>query len=156
MTWSYASALTAFSARNSTKYASWGASDVSLPSTCSSSGSGKTVSVSFSVDASTNEGESIYLAGSVDALKDWSPDDALKMDDSNYPTWTRMYPIPLHPFSVLPNISLSAVKVDLPASETVTYKYLKKDGSDVTWESDPNNSITTPSSGSASTNDKWQ
>lgn len=92
MTWSYASALTAFSARNSTKYASWGAGGVSLPSTCPS-----TVSVSFSVNAETVWGENIYLTGSVNALKNWSPDNALLMDSSGYPIWKRTYALH-HPF----------------------------------------------------------
>ena len=32
--------------------------------------------------------EHIYLAGSVDALKNWSPINALPMSAENYPTWS--------------------------------------------------------------------
>ena len=49
-----------------------------------------------------------------------------------------------------------AVTVNLPASTSIQYKYIRKDGSSVTWESDPNNSITTPSSGTFTQNDTWR
>lgn len=103
---SYGSALTAFSARNGTKYATWGAKGLTIPSSCSPN-SGATVSVQFNVNATTIEGgkssrfifvpcpiltggpENIFITGSVDTLKDWSPDDALKLDPANYPIWQR-------------------------------------------------------------------
>lgn len=57
LTWSYASALTAFAARNGTIPASWGASGLTVPSTCSTGGSGggggSTVAVTFNVQATT-------------------------------------------------------------------------------------------------------
>ena len=55
LTWSYASALTAFEARSGTKFASWGAKGLQVPSTCStySGGNGKTVAVTFNVVANT-------------------------------------------------------------------------------------------------------
>jgi glucoamylase len=55
LTWSYASALTAFQARaGSVVPASWGASGLTLPSTCSSGGSGgNTVAVTFNEYATT-------------------------------------------------------------------------------------------------------
>jgi hypothetical protein len=34
--------------------------------------------------------ENIYLAGSVDALKDWSPGNALKLNPEHYPIWSGM------------------------------------------------------------------
>ncbi|KIM89405.1 carbohydrate-binding module family 20 protein [Piloderma croceum F 1598] len=135
LTWSYASALTAFSARNGTKYATWGAKGLTIPSSCSPN-SGPTVSVQFNVNATTIEGENIFITGSVDTLKDWSPDDALKLDPANYPIWQ--------------------ITVNLPASETIQYKYLRKNNGQVTWEDDPNNSITTPSSGADATHDTWR
>lgn len=60
LTWSYASALTAFAARDGKTYASWGAAGLTVPSTCSSGGSGggsgDTVAVTFNVDATTTFG----------------------------------------------------------------------------------------------------
>ena len=60
LTWSYASALTAFGARSGTKTASWGAKGLLVPSTCSSNpgggGSGDTVAMTFNVQATTTQG----------------------------------------------------------------------------------------------------
>jgi glucoamylase len=60
LTWSYASALTAFSARNGTVPASWGASGLQVPSVCSSYG-GPTVAVTFNVLAYTQFGGECFL-----------------------------------------------------------------------------------------------
>ena len=51
---------------------------------------------------------------------------------------------------------LCLVTVNLPASTAIEYKYIRKFNGQVTWESDPNNSITTPSSGSFTQNDTWR
>lgn len=60
LTWSYASAITAFEARNgsNSKFASWGASGLKVPQTCAtqSGGDGRTVEVTFKVTALTIEG----------------------------------------------------------------------------------------------------
>jgi len=61
LTWSYTALLTANGARNGVKPASWGASGLTAPSTCSGGGSGggggggggSTVPVTFNVDATT-------------------------------------------------------------------------------------------------------
>ena len=55
LTWSYASALTAFAARRGTVPASWGASGLVVPSTCSAN-TGPTVQVTFNVAATTQFG----------------------------------------------------------------------------------------------------
>jgi hypothetical protein len=34
--------------------------------------------------------ENIFLTGSVDALKNWSPDKALLLSSANYPIWSSM------------------------------------------------------------------
>ncbi|TFY52909.1 hypothetical protein EVG20_g10351 [Dentipellis fragilis] len=165
LTWSYASALTAFGARAGTTTASWGAKGLVVPSTCSSGGgggggggggSGNTVSVTFNVQATTVFGgaclmcvfaagwcwtgwdgtENIYLTGSVSQLKNWSPGNALLLSAANYPTWS--------------------ITVDLPASTAVQYKYIRKFNGKVTWESDPNMQLTTPASGSFTENDTWR
>jgi glucoamylase len=140
LTWSYAATLTAFDARAGVVPASWGASG--LTSTCgintgggggSSSG---TVAVTFNVDATTVFGENIYICGSVDALQNWDPDTALILNPANYPIWS--------------------ITVNLPANTQVQYKYIRKDGSSLTWESDPNDEITTPSGGNFIENDTWR
>ncbi|KAF8590894.1 carbohydrate-binding module family 20 protein [Ramaria rubella] len=139
LTWSYASALTAFQARAGTVSASWGAKGLTVPSTCSTSGSGSapTVAITFTVDATTVLGENIYITGSVDALQNWNTNTALILSPNDYPIWS--------------------ITVNVPANTALQYKYIRKDGSgDVTWESDPNNSITTPGSGSTATQDTWR
>ena len=54
------------------------------------------------------------------------------------------------------NLYDPAVTVNLPADTIVQYKYLRKNNGVVTWESDPNGQITTPSSGSLTQNDSWR
>jgi glucoamylase len=112
LTWSYAAALTAFQARSGFVPASWGAKGLALPSSCQSGGGSPgsgTVAVTFNEYATTVYGgmssricarfsekptfdaENIYLTGSVDALKNWSPDNALLLPNPNYPTWSSEY-----------------------------------------------------------------
>ncbi|KAF9046528.1 glucoamylase [Panaeolus papilionaceus] len=135
LTWSYASALTAFAARKGVVPASWGAKGLTIPSVCVGN-TGPTVQVTFNVVATTVFGENIFLTGSLDALKNWSPDNALALSSANYPTWS--------------------VTVTLPANTNFEYKYIRKFNGAVTWESDPNNSNTTPSTGSTTFNDSWR
>ncbi|KAI9059251.1 carbohydrate-binding module family 20 protein [Trametes sanguinea] len=135
LTWSYAAALTAFAARDGKTYGSWGAAGLKVPASCSGGG-GATVAVTFNVQATTVFGENIYITGSVAALQNWSPDSALILSAANYPTWS--------------------ITVNLPANTVVQYKYIRKFNGQVTWESDPNNQITTPSGGSFTQNDVWR
>ena len=46
--------------------------------------------------------------------------------------------------------------VNLPANTKIEYKYIRKNNGQVTWESDPNRSITTSASGSFTQNDTWR
>ncbi|KAK0243949.1 glucoamylase [Armillaria nabsnona] len=144
LTWSYAATLTAIGARAGVVPASWGASGLTVPSSCStSSGGGSgggggvgTVSITFNEFATTFFGENIYLTGSIDALQNWSPDTALLLNTDNYPTWS--------------------ITLNLPASTTFQYKFIRKFNGAVTWESDPNRQFTTPASGSSVINDSWR
>ncbi|KIM75770.1 carbohydrate-binding module family 20 protein [Piloderma croceum F 1598] len=132
LTWSYASAITAFQARNGTVPASWGASGLIVPSECLSN----IVAVTFNVQATTVFGENIYIVGSVNALENWSPYNALLLSAANYPTWS--------------------ITVNLPVSTAIQYKYIRKNNGDVTWESDPNRLIMTPANGTYATDDTWR
>ncbi|KZS98837.1 glycoside hydrolase family 15 protein [Sistotremastrum niveocremeum HHB9708] len=136
LTWSYASALTAFNARAGLLSNSWGAKGLSVSGTCQSN-AGPTVSVTFNVQATTSFGENIFITGSDPALSSWNPSSAIALSAANYPTWS--------------------VTVKLPASAGIQYKYIRKetDGS-IVWESDPNMQITTPASGSVTENDTWR
>ncbi|CAE6450706.1 unnamed protein product [Rhizoctonia solani] len=142
LTWSYASTLGAFDARASKVPASWGASGLTAPATCSSGGGGNpgtpggTVAVSFSVTATTVFGENIYLTGNQGSIANWNAGNAILLSSSSYPQWK--------------------ITVNLPANTNIQYKYVRKNNGAVTWESDPNRSFTTPASGTYNLNDSWR
>ncbi|KAI6098118.1 glycoside hydrolase family 15 protein [Pisolithus sp. B1] len=131
LTWSYASALTAFAALEGQAPVTWGAQALSVPSTCYSP-----VSVTFNVNATTVFGENIYLTGSIPALSSWDASTAVLMSSANYPIWS--------------------TTVSLPADTPIQYKYIRKDASSVIWESDPNNAFTTVASDSQTLEDLWR
>jgi glucoamylase len=133
LTWSYASVMTAASAYAGITPASWGAEGLIVPSKCVPP---PQVSVTFNVNATTFFGENIFLAGSVDALNDWSPNNAIHMNPAKYPIWS--------------------INVTLPAKAGIQYKYLRKYLDDVTWESDPNRVVITPGSGDVTLDDTWR
>jgi alpha-amylase len=95
------------------------------------------VSVTFNVNATTSFGQNVFVVGSIPALGNWNPANAVALSSANYPIWS--------------------ASVSLPGSTAVQYKYIKKnpDGS-VTWESTPNRSFTTPSSGAVTRNEVWE
>ncbi|KIY53984.1 glucoamylase [Fistulina hepatica ATCC 64428] len=134
LTWSYAAALTAFSARDGVTPATWGASGLTVASSCVRAIN--TAAVTFNVYATTVWGENIYIVGSVSELADWDTDNALILSADDYPTWS--------------------ITVNLPASTYIEYKYIRIYDGDVTWESDPNMNITTPASGTYTENDTWR
>ncbi|TFL07038.1 glucoamylase [Pterulicium gracile] len=139
LTWSYASALTAFAARDGYIPSSWGAAGLAVPATCernTGGGGGNTVAVTFRAQATTVFGENIFITGSVNELQNWSPEAAVALSAASYPTWT--------------------VTVNLPANTRVEYKYIRKNNGVVTWESDPNRVLTTPASGTFTQNDSWR
>jgi glucoamylase len=109
LTWSYASALTAFAARQGISPASWGAAGLVVPSGTCQGNTGPTVQATFNVVATTQLGgtplhslltshrefhtyknlvENIFLAGSLGALENWSPDNAIALNANSYPTWS--------------------------------------------------------------------
>ncbi|KAI0304306.1 glucoamylase [Multifurca ochricompacta] len=135
LTWSYASVLTASAAHAGLTPASWGASGLTVPGSCVSN-PGPQASVTFNVQATTQFGENIFLSGSVDALENWSSDNALPLSAAAYPVWS--------------------ITVNVPANTNIQYKYIRKFNGGVTWESDPNNSFNTPASGSVTLNDSWR
>lgn len=145
LTWSYVSYVTMAAARHAAialnaaaqepnQVPSWGEryADI-VPSVCvatSAQGSyaaataagappdagGCTVTVLFDVDASTYYGENIYMTGNTTDLGNWSLADAVPGNAAKY-TSSR----PLWYF-----------EIDLPASTTISYKYLRQE-SDGSW-----------------------
>jgi glucoamylase len=86
LTWSYASALTAFDARKGVTASTWGAGSSSLQ--LYGTASVKTVPDTFNITMVF--GEKIYLTGLVDGLMDWNTESTLSMDTANYPIWSCM------------------------------------------------------------------
>jgi glucoamylase len=85
--------------------------------------------------------------------KNWSPNNALALAVANYPTWSSEPSVPFF----FCNFLRAPVTVTLPASTNFEYKYIRKESNgDVTWESDPNNSQSTPATGSSTINDTWR
>lgn len=99
------------------------------PPPCSS------VAATFSVDATTTSGQSVYVVGSIPALGSWNTGAAVALTPSGS-TWTGT--------------------VALPFTTSFEYKYIKKDASGtVTWENDPNRSHATTSACTASWPEAW-
>ena len=71
-------------------------------------------------NGTTYMGQNVYVVGSIPELGNWNPDQALKLDPANYPTWVECF--------------------DLPAGTSFEWKCIKKDGSNVVWQSGANNS----------------
>jgi glycosidase len=102
---------------------------------------GAQVSVRFVVNnATTVVGENVYLTGDRFELANWSTATPVgplfNQVVYQYPTWY--------------------LDVSVPASTTISFKFIKKNGSTVTWEGGGNHTFTTPASGTATVNVNWQ
>ncbi|KAF2755745.1 Glucoamylase [Pseudovirgaria hyperparasitica] len=152
LTWSYAAFLTAKAARDGKLPPSWGAQGAtSIPTTCSATsatgtyasatntawpgrpaptcGAGTSFAVTFNVKATTAFGQNIFVAGSINQLKNWDATSAVPLSADQYsdsnPLWHGT--------------------VTIPGGTAFSYKYIRKDSNGaVTWESDPNRSYTVP------------
>lgn len=142
LTWSYAAFLTAAERRAGTLPQSWNEpANNSPPSTCTSTPS-CTSTMTFNVRATTVYGENIFVVGQLLELGNWSPGGAKPLSAAKYtssdPLWT--------------------ADIGIPANTAFEYKYIRKQGDKVTWESDPNRRVTS-SSGCGSKgviNDTWR
>jgi alpha-amylase len=108
--------------------------------TCNASNQCEPVSSSVVVNftcnnATTSSGQSVYVTGNHAALGNWNLASAIKLNPTNYPTWTG---------------SVST----LPASTAVQWKCVKRSetnaSQNVVWQGGGNNSFTTPASGTTS------
>ncbi|MFI6029807.1 carbohydrate-binding module family 20 domain-containing protein [Amycolatopsis magusensis] len=79
-------------------------------------------SANFSVNATTTWGQSLFVVGDRPELGSWNPANAVPMSSANYPLWT--------------------ATVGVPKGTTFQYKYLRKEGGAVTWESGANRAAT--------------
>jgi len=85
-----------------------------------------TVAVTFNVLTQTNVGEDIYLVGSTAQLGSWDTSKAIKLNADRY----------------VDRAPLWAGTLNLAAGTKVEYKYLRKSGGVVTWESTANRLVT--------------
>jgi alpha-amylase len=97
-----------------------------------------TAATTFAVTATTVWGENIFVLGNTAALGNWNPAAAVALSSAGYPVWRGT--------------------VNLPGSAEIQYKYIRKNGGQVTWESDPNRVRTTAGSApcSATWTDTWR
>ncbi|MEU7901505.1 carbohydrate-binding module family 20 domain-containing protein [Actinoplanes sp. NPDC049118] len=93
---------------------------------------------SFAADVTTTWGQNVFVTGDTAALGNWDPASAVALSSASYPVWT--------------------ATVSLPGNTAVQYKYLKKQGSTVIWESDPNRTRSTASASpcAATWSDTWR
>jgi alpha-amylase len=94
--------------------------------------------VTFEVNATTYWGQNVFVVGNTAALGNWNPANAVPLSSAAYPIWRG--------------------SVGLPPTTSVQYKYIKKDGAQVVWESDPNRARTTPTYApcTAAWTDSWR
>lgn len=113
------------------------------PSTSSACATATSVLVTFDELVATTYGETIKIVGDIDALGNWDTDDAVALSASSYTSSNPLW----------------AVSVKLAPGTVVEYKFIKVGSSgSVTWEADPNHTITVPASCSTSTtaSNTWQ
>jgi alpha-amylase len=89
-------------------------------------GSCPSIATTFQVDATTFFGQNVYVVGSIPALGSWNTGSAILLSSAAYPTWRG--------------------PIDLAPSTGFEYKFVKKDGSNVVWETGSNRTYTTPAS----------
>jgi alpha-amylase len=96
------------------------------------------VATSVAATVTTTFGQNVFIVGNTAALGNWNPASAVPLSSASYPVWTGT--------------------VSLPAATSVQYKYIKKNGDQVVWESDPNRTRSTPSSSpcTATWADSWR
>ncbi|MDI6098942.1 carbohydrate-binding module family 20 domain-containing protein [Actinoplanes sp. NEAU-A12] len=90
----------------------------------------------FGLHATTRWGQDIFVVGDHPALGGWNPAAAVPLDAADHPMWRGT--------------------VALPGGTRFAYKYLRKEGGTVTWESGPDRTATVPASGELSLNDTWR
>ncbi|MES2125745.1 MAG: alpha-amylase family glycosyl hydrolase [Pseudomonadota bacterium] len=103
--------------------------------------SGPQVTVRFVVNnATTQPGENVYLTGDKYELTNWSTAAPLGAMFNQvvyqYPSWY--------------------MDVSVPASTTISFKFLKKSANPTVWEGGSNHQFVTPASGTATVNVNWQ
>jgi glucoamylase len=92
--------------------------------------------VSFQVNATTVFGQNIFVVGDRPELGAWNTNNAVAMSADNYPIWTAV--------------------VSVPFNVAVQYKYIRKEGATVTWESGANRTFSTTTGCTLTRGDTWR
>ncbi|MET7418670.1 carbohydrate-binding module family 20 domain-containing protein [Dactylosporangium sp. NPDC005555] len=98
---------------------------------------GATVQGDVTLHVSESPGQQLYVVGAAPSIGSWDPANAVPLTKAADATWTG--------------------QVTLPGSAVIEYKYIRKDAAGtVTWESDPNRTVSTPSGGTVTLDDTWR
>jgi glucoamylase len=92
--------------------------------------------VNFSVNATTVFGQNIFVVGNQTALGNWNTANAVPLSAATYPIWK--------------------ATVNLPLNTAFEYKFIRKEGGTVTWESGANRVAATTSGCAYNTADVWR
>jgi alpha-amylase len=95
-----------------------------------------TVAVTFAATVTTVWGENVYVLGNRSELSNWNTGGGVALSSATYPVWRGA--------------------VNLPPNTTVEYKYVKKNGSSVAWETGANRILNTGTACSLTVNDTWR
>lgn len=115
----------------------------SKTSTSTACATASTIEVTFNELVTTTYGETIKISGDIAALGDWDTDDAVALSASAYTSSNPLW----------------SVTISLAAGQVIEYKFINvaTDG-DVTWEADPNHTVTIAASCATATtiSNTWQ
>lgn len=92
--------------------------------------------VSFEVNATTVWGQNIFVVGNRPELGSWNTNNAIPMSAATYPVWR--------------------ATVNVPFDTAVEYKYIRKEGGTVTWESGANRTFSTGTNCTVTRTDSWR
>jgi alpha-amylase len=95
-----------------------------------------TVAVTFAATVTTVWGENVFVLGNRPELSNWNTGGGVALSSATYPVWRGT--------------------VTLPANTVVEYKYVKKNGSAVAWESGSNRTLNTGSACTLTVSDSWR
>lgn len=106
----------------------------------STSATPTSVLVTFHELETTVYGDTIKITGNIDTLGNWDTSDAVALSATQYTSSNPLW----------------AVSVQLTPGQVIQYKYIKvSSGGTVTWEADPNHTITVPAAATTVSN-TWQ
>ena len=95
-----------------------------------------TVAVSFAATVTTVFGQNVFGLGNRPELSNWNTSGGVALSAATYPVWRGT--------------------VNLPTNTTIEYKYVKKDGSSVVWESGGNRVVNTGGACTLTLTDTWR